>query len=470
MAQINETALKTPGVYVNEISLLPPIVAQVETAIPAFIGYTEFSDATTQRFKPVKIFSLLDYITQFGKGEEAEIAVTVTNASLPDVTAVVVPALEHTLYHHIKMFFANGGSKCYIVSVGDYAETVDAGDDTTPLGLLGGLKAVEAEDEPTLLVIPEAVLLDETGYTTVVQAMLKQCNDLQDRFSILDVLGGDEYTADIVSDHRDQVGNNFLNYGASYFPFLKTSLTPGFDDTKIKLTQSGGELNTKLLSDSVGSPAKTIKEKYNGMYNAIKQAIGEQYFTLSPSATIAGVYASVDGQRGVWKAPANVSLTSVIEPTVKIDNAKQDDMNDNPSTGKSINVIRSFTGKGILVWGARTLEGNSSEWRYISVRRLFIMVEESVKKATAVFVFEPNDANTWTKVRAMIENYLTVLWRQGALAGAKPEHAFFVNVGLGKTMTAEDILNGKMIVEIGMAAVRPAEFIILRFSHKMQES
>lgn len=98
------------------------------------------------------------------------------------------------------------------------------------------------------------------------------------------------------------------------------------------------------------------------------------------------------------------------------------------------------------------------------------MVEESAKKATAQFVFEPNDANTWTKVRAMIENYLTLLWRQGALAGAKPEHAFFVKCGLGQTMTAQDILDGKLIVEIGMAAVRPAEFIILRFMHKLQES
>jgi phage tail sheath protein FI len=148
----------------------------------------------------------------------------------------------------------------------------------------------------------------------------------------------------------------------------------------------------------------------------------------------------------------------------------QEDLNVDPGSGKSINAIRSFTGKGTLVWGARTLAGNDNEWRYVSVRRFFNMVEESSKKATAQFVFEPNDANTWVKVRAMIENYLTILWRQGALAGAKPEQAFFVKVGIGQTMTAQDILEGRMIVEIGMAAVRPAEFIILRFMHKMQES
>ena len=98
------------------------------------------------------------------------------------------------------------------------------------------------------------------------------------------------------------------------------------------------------------------------------------------------------------------------------------------------------------------------------------MVEESVKNATQQFVFDPNDANTWVKVRAMIENFLILQWRAGALAGAKPEQAFYVRVGLGQTMTAMDVLEGKMIVEIGMAVVRPAEFIILKFSHKMQES
>jgi phage tail sheath protein FI len=139
-------------------------------------------------------------------------------------------------------------------------------------------------------------------------------------------------------------------------------------------------------------------------------------------------------------------------------------------TGKSINVLRFFAGKGFLVWGARTLAGNDNEWRYVSVRRFFNMVEESTRKASEPFVFEPNDANTWVKVKAMIENFLVLQWRDGALAGAKTEDAFYVKVGLGTTMTAQDILEGRMIVEIGMAVVRPAEFIVLRFSHKMQES
>ena len=138
--------------------------------------------------------------------------------------------------------------------------------------------------------------------------------------------------------------------------------------------------------------------------------------------------------------------------------------------GKSINAIRTFTGKGTLVWGARTLAGNDNEWRYVNVRRFFNMVEESCKKATEPFVFEPNDANTWVRVQGMLENFLTNQWRDGALQGAAPQDAFFVNVGLGLTMTPQDILDGYLIVDIGMAVVRPAEFIVLRFSHKLAES
>jgi phage tail sheath protein FI len=213
-----------------------------------------------------------------------------------------------------------------------------------------------------------------------------------------------------------------------------------------------------------------IKSTNTALYNQIKAALAQQRVVLPPSAAIAGIYARVDRDRGVWKAPANVSLSSVIGPVSKITHDDQESLNVDPSAGKSINAIRAFTGKGTLVWGARTLAGNDNEWRYVPVRRLFIMIEESTQKATAFAVFEPNDSATWLKVKAMIESYLYGLWEQGALAGPTAEAAYFVNVGLGKTMTAQDVLEGRMIVEIGIAAVRPAEFIILRFTHKMQEA
>ncbi len=202
----------------------------------------------------------------------------------------------------------------------------------------------------------------------------------------------------------------------------------------------------------------------------MRAALADRYLIMPPSGAVAGVYAWTDTNRGVWKAPANMSLADVIEPMIKLDNAHQDTLNVDATSGKSINAIRSFAGKGTLVWGARTLAGNDNEWRYISVRRFFNMVEESVKKSTYWAVFEPNDANLWVKVRGMIENYLTQKWREGALAGATPKDAFFVRCGLGTTMSAIDILEGRLNVEIGMAVVRPAEFIILKFSHKLQTS
>ncbi len=228
------------------------------------------------------------------------------------------------------------------------------------------------------------------------------------------------------------------------------------------------QINTETGIDP--SDNAEIAQYYtNGFVTEVQALLNGFKITMPPSSSAAGVYARVDSARGVWKSPANESVNMVNGPSVKIDNFDNDNFNVH-GTGKSINVIRSFTGRGTLIWGARTLDGNSGEWKYVSVRRFFNMVEESIKKASERFVFEPNDANTWVKVKAMIENFLVLQWRAGALMGAKADEAFFVHVGLGETMTADDVLNGRMIIEIGLAAVRPAEFIILRFSHKMMEA
>ncbi len=218
-----------------------------------------------------------------------------------------------------------------------------------------------------------------------------------------------------------------------------------------------------------GLNEQTLLESFTPYRNVIK-GIGSTLTLCPPSGAVAGIYALVDSQRGVWKAPANVSLNGVIAPAASFATSETDALNVDAVAGKSINAIRAFVGKGTLVWGARTLAGNDNEWRYVSVRRFFNMVEESIKKSTYWAVFEPNDANTWVKVRGMIENYLTQKWREGALAGATTKEAFFVRCGLGVTMSAQDILEGRMNVEIGMAVVRPAEFIILKFSHKLQTS
>jgi hypothetical protein len=288
---------------------------------------------------------------------------------------------------------------------------------------------------------------------TLMNDILDQCVKLQDRFGVFDVRKDPATFRGTINGDVDKA-----KYGAAYYPDLNSLLNYNFSDDKVKVLSSGSKTLTQL------------KTTDNELYNKIWAALDAVYITVPPSGAVAGIYAATDAGRGVWKAPANVTVTGIRGPSIVITDQDQMDLNVDTVAGKSINAIRTFTGKGTLVWGARTLAGNDNEWRYVPVRRLFIMVEESVKNASARFVFEPNDANTWIKVRAMIENYLTVLWRDGALAGAKPEQAFYVKVGLGQTMSAQDILDGKMIVEIGLAAVRPAEFIILRFMHKMQES
>jgi hypothetical protein len=227
----------------------------------------------------------------------------------------------------------------------------------------------------------------------------------------------------------------------------------------------------------VREDAEKLKESANlaltsssPLYKNLVKEVKRHACQLPSSGAIAGIFAQVDANVGVWKAPANVSLAAVAQPWVQIDNQRQEDLNVDVTAGKSINAIRSFTGRGILVWGARTLAGNDNEWRYVPVRRFFNMVEKSVRLATHWAVFEPNAATTWVRVQAMIENFLTNQWKAGAMQGAKPSEAFFVRVGLGSTMTAVDVLEGRMNIEIGMAVVRPAEFIILKFSHKLPQS
>ncbi|GAB3573282.1 phage tail sheath family protein [Hymenobacter daeguensis] len=477
------TLYKTPGVYIEEIPKFPPSVAPVETAIPAFIGYTEQAKefmAGDLTLKPTRISSLVEYSRLFG-GPQPETGIDVSIVEKQDTSGAVTSLStsatlteanrsKHIMYYALQMFFANGGGPCYIVSVGGYKALGGA---LVESELEDGLDTLQKVDEPTLLVFPEAQFLGAIAdFKTLHDLALAQCQLLKDRFVIMDVHGDDvsldDPTANLLSaigNFRDDgIGTNNLKYGAAYAPNLETVLDFAVDETAIDVSYT---LNT---NPPAAAKLNTLATTDNRKYELARAAIRDMACKLPPSSTIAGIYAAVDNSRGVWKAPANVSVTAVVRPTIDFTNAEQDVMNVDATAGKSVNAIRPFTGKGTLVWGARTLAGNDNEWRYVSVRRLFIFVEESVKKATEQFVFEPNDANTWVRVQAMIENFLNTLWRQGALQGIKPEHAFYVAVGLGKTMTALDILEGRMLVEIGMAAVRPAEFIVLKFSHKMAES
>ena len=484
---------KTPGVYIEEISTLPASVAAVATAIPAFIGHTEKAgtsdDPEKFRGEPTRISSMLDFKEHFGGPHHEAISVTVTDTYTGNdgepaemierkiSTELTDSSISnYKMYYTLQMYFSNGGGPCYIVSVNDYNSAVDPGNDTIPTSLLGGLARLAKFDEPTLIVFPDQLTISE--YSAVYNTALSQCYELRDRFVIMDVKEGtDDPIADASTFRNSGIGMDNLKYGAVYYPYLKTSLTYGYADSETEsldidreyVYEGSGTPNPAIPADGT-SGLYDISQNDPSLYRSITAELGKLHVNLAPSGAVAGVYARVDSQRGVWKAPANVDVRSVIGPVHKVSHEQQQTLNVDAGSGKSINVIRTFTGKGTLVWGARTLAGNDNEWRYIPVRRLYIFIEESVKKATEFVVFEPNDANTWLRVKTMIENFLSRLWRDGALAGAKPEEAYFVRVGLGQTMNAIDILEGRMNIEIGLAAVRPAEFIILKFSHKLQES
>jgi uncharacterized protein len=578
--------IRTPGVYIQEISKLPASVAPVATAVPAFVGYTKQRVQNREELAantPVMVESLLEYEEIFGGAFEEPYTVTLEpDPENTDETVVQIsPAEEdlspYLLHHCMRLYFGNGGGKCWIVSVGDGYDEDPDDSSINPDELVSGIQSLEKEDEPTILVVPEAVKIVPEKRKELHDVMLEQCERLKDRFAIIDVLVGDQKNSnnDAGQFRNDEVGMNSLKYGAAYYPSLKSTIRRSYDETSIGISDNRGgsgngpadglllgdlasgirgdqarivvenlddleagdtltvngveftftdddsgieikntpiavaqeiadaldsheDFNAKRITGesfvlitmadpdeddklevsfdgddeilSISVEDVFITEPDTSLLNQIKKELEKKRLNLYPSAAMAGVYARVDRNRGVWKAPANVSLNLVSGPAVILTDEEQAGLNVDPNSGKSINAIRNFHGKGTIVWGARTLAGNDNEWRYIPVRRLFIFIEESIKKATEPVVFEPNDANTWAKTRSMIENFLTGLWRDGALAGATPEEAFFVKVGLGQTMNSNDILEGRMIIEVGLAAVRPAEFIILQFMHKLQES
>lgn len=635
---MNLSSIKTPGVYVNEIDAFPPSVAQVATAIPAFVGYTEKGPP-----QPTRISSFMEFSQIFGDAPvPASVSVELDVNLMPTDNCVVTESI-YKLYNSMRLFYTNGGGVCYIVSIGNYKDAISADSKFTD-----GLDLLRKLDEPTLLLFPDAINLDATKLGLVQQNALKQCGDLMDRFTIMDVKQDTGLITDS-KNFRDGTGNQNLKYASAYYPYLQCAfpyvyrfndingtgagkvdfssiyssdpkikplldsfatlttnigsetsgliknwndakaanlpvnpvagkpdftsyatniwnllsvfkapssltnaglvtylsniiaislrgvaqkmvdleakyaslngisytakyiaLSPDFDAipwrNNVDFAPSTANLYDKLITSNPDGPDNAadyakIKSQLDKLYSsvvssldnvivainsykneeesnlvssipiwsAIVAKLSQSMNTVPPSGAVAGIYAQTDATRGVWKSPANISISGIIGLTDDINDAEQEDMNIH-ETGKSINALRKFTGKGFLVWGGRTLAGNSNDWRYINVRRLANMIEESSKKACMQFVFEPNAPQTWVNVKGMIDNFLNSLWNDGALVGSKANDAFFVQIGLGQTMSAQDILEGRMIVKIGYAPSRPAEFIILEFKQMQQRA
>lgn len=495
----------TPGVYVVEKTSFGKSSVALPTAIPVFIGYTQKAvrEGKSLVNTPFPINSLKDYKTYFGGStqHQFEIAPVETGEFDIEVNSIkymLKPAsTRFLLYDSLRFYFANGGSTAFIISVGQYLNNKGEANRVVKSDLLKGLKAAELQPEPTLTVIPDLMNLDAGAAADIQQQMMIQAAKLQDRFAILDVANGDKERTlmdnDVITQFREKVGVDSLAFGAAYYPWVNTTVVDADElnftnvvnkevlievlsqeaeaiyTNKRKVEDIKAEL-AKMLDEnaSVSSLDKTLKVVCPSYVTLLKR-LEKKLNVLPPSGGLAGLYARIDDSRGVWKAPANESLVSVVSPAVMLSNEEQEDLNVTVS-GKSVNAIRHFAGEGTLVWGARTLDGNSQDWKYINVRRTLTYIEQSVKNTARSFVFEPNSSSTWVSIKASISNFLTGLWQQGGLAGGAAAQAYEVAVGLGTSMTSEDILEGIMRVNVKVALLRPAEFIIITFEQKMQEA
>lgn len=249
---------------------------------------------------------------------------------------------------------------------------------------------------------------------------------------------------------------------------------PGVTDANVQLSLTAHceNLASRFAVLDIPRTAKKVQDilnhrnifdtTYGALYHpwlTVFDPLDKKNIAIPPSGSIMGIYARSDNTRGVHKAPANEVVRACVGLDVQFNKGEQDLLNP-----KGVNLIRAFPGLGIRVWGARTASSDGS-WKYINVRRLFIFIEESIKANTNWAVFEPNDEVLWVRVQRTIEVFLTNLWRGGSLAGTSPDEAFFVNIGRS-TMTQDDIDNGRLICIIGVAPVKPAEFVIFRITQK----
>jgi len=276
------------------------------------------------------------------------------------------------------------------------------------------LVRLEAQPEPAMVICPDAVRMDDPLIQAdLVGKIVTHCEQFR-RFAIVDAPNFDEdEDSDLLGWRNSTVSST---YAAVYAPHLSiVTIDP----------------------------------------NSI-----DRFTTVPPSGFVAGVFARTDRERGVHKAPGNERVSGTVGLAQSYTQRRQDPLNDG-----SVNLIRAFPGRGTRIWGARNATDDTT-WRYVNVRRLFNMIENSVDRATQWVVFEPNTASTWVRVKVSVENFLDQQWRAGALAGTKPEQAYRVRVGLGETMTEADIDLGLVITEVAIAPAKPAEFVVFRFSHK----
>jgi phage tail sheath protein FI len=393
------TTYSAPGIYIVEESGGTRPIQAVGTSTAGFVG--EAPGVKAHLNEAVAINNWSQFVREF---------VPEDSSSTP---------LSHAVYG----FFINGGSRCYVVNVGKGKAISGGGRDRT------GLDVLEQIDEIAIVAAP--------GYTDTVStnALIEHCERLGDRVAIIDApleVGSINQLTRVATAEAGGGGEGAAVDG---------------EGVGLRPQQSDRGFAAFYL------PWITVRDPLAGPSQA-----GNNLVNVPPSGHLAGIWARSDAERGVYKAPANEKVRGALNLTYHLTRAEQGELNQN-----GVNCIRFFASEGIRVWGARTLAAAASEWRYLNVRRLFNMIEESIAQSTRWIVFEPNDRPLWQAIRRDVGAFLTGLWRDGALMGRTPEEAFFVKCD-EETNPQDRIDQGIVTTLIGIAPVKPAEFIIFRIS------
>lgn len=444
---------QSPGVFVEEIPKSHTI--SVRDSMAVFIGYTEKhigSQGRDLRNTAVEISSMLDFENYFGTAqleENIEIYDTSDSENVNITVSFRGAHSQHNLYYSVRQFFANGGQVCRIISVGSFLKLGESLDETQ---LILGLEALKIERRNYLIAVPETQNLAESNLYQLQTALLEFCAR-NESFAVLDLPNSlYKNILDVVNDYREHLQSPFLQFGATCCPKIATDFPYHYAEGRVTIKRNNLTFSLDFL--------KTTDSE---LYDKYKIVLEEFYVSLPPSGSVAGAIIRNDGDRGIWRAPANIPLMNVKGLETLVTNQQQQKLTVDAS-GKSINCIRNFPGRGNLIWGGRTLAGSDPEWKYIVIRRFANQIEIDISVGLEAFLFETNSAMLWSRTRSMIENYLINFWRMGALVGAKANQAFFVKCGLGETMTAEDVSDKKLLVQVGVAITRPAEFILISFS------
>ena len=393
-----------PGIYVEEVSTGTRSIQPVGSSTAAFVG--EAPADTAHVNEAVAIENWTKFTREF---------VREGSASTP-------------LSHAVFGFFQNGGRRCYVVNTGK----------GQPIGGGGrsrrGLDVLESIDEVAIVAAP--------GFTDAASydALLSHCENLKDRVAILDA-AAEVKSIDLLTK-------------------VATSPAPR-RPARREGSEPAEPAAPAPAAEPTGYRARTSDRGYGAMYwpwITMRDPLSEKgaEVVVPPSGHVAGIYARTDAMRGVHKAPANETVRGALNVNYQVTREEQAELNQ-----VGINCIRFFTREGILVWGARTLADAASEWRYVNVRRLFNLVEESIGLGTRWVVFEPNDRTLWKSIERDIRAFLRLLWRDGALMGRTPDEAFFVQCN-EETNPPESIDAGIVMTRIGIAPVKPAEFVVFR--------